>query len=232
LYVATHYGRFSVSADGAVRQVSDDDHDFMGFTVTDDGTFLASGHPNSRDDLPPHLGLLESTDGGSSWESVALMGEVDFHAMDAKGAAIYGFNSVGGELLASTDGTDWTYLHHGIPIADVTISPDDDSTFVVTTEEGPMVSTDAGQTLALLDGAPLLMLVDWPRSDELYGIGVDGTVHVSVDGGTSWDERGSLDAGPLAMTVASGGAVFAATDEAIVRSDDGGESFTVVVELT
>lgn len=231
LYVATHNGLFDVPPDGEPRQVSEDDHDFMGFTVVDDGTLLASGHPNSRDDLPANLGLLESTDDGATWTSLALMGEVDFHALDAKRDAVYGFNSVGGELMSSTNRKDWDQLGQ-VRIADVTMSPDDESTVVITTEDGPLVSSDSGQTFDGLDGAPLLVLVDWPRTDEFYGIGPAGDVHVSADGGGSWAEQGTIGAPPQAMTVGADGTVYAATEEAIVRSDDGGASFTVVVDLT
>jgi hypothetical protein len=231
LFVATHHGLFAVAPDGTTRQVSQDDHDFMGFTVADDGTFLASGHPSSVNDLPANLGLLESTDGGVTWESVSLLGDVDFHALDAQGDVIYGFNSVRGQLMSSNDRSFWTDFHHDFGVADLAIAPDDDDALVITTEDGPRRSVDGAESFELIDGAPLLMLVDWPREEELYGITPGGEVFVSADGGTSWEERGTLDARPQAMTVAADGTLYAATPEAIVASDDGGVSFTVVVDL-
>jgi hypothetical protein len=36
----------------------------MGFTIVGPNRFLGSGHPDLRDDLPPLLGLIESTNRG------------------------------------------------------------------------------------------------------------------------------------------------------------------------
>lgn len=231
LYVATHHGLVAVAGDGTAQSAGTDDHDFMGFVVTADGTFLASGHPGSHgSDLPSHLGLLESTDQGETWTPVSLLGEVDFHALDAKNDAVYGYDSVSGQLMSSTDRTDWQRLGQ-LPLADVTISPDDGSVLVITTEAGPQLSRDGGNTFEVLAGAPLLMLVDWPSSGELYGISPDGAVHHSADGGASWSGRGDLGTRPHAMTVGPDGAVYVATERAIVVSTDGGRSFDTLYEL-
>lgn len=225
LYVATHNGLFAIWSDGKASAASGDDHDFMGFTVADTGDFLASGHPNSRTDLPPNLGLLESSDGGATWDTLSLSGEVDFHTLDAKGGTVYGYDSGSGDLLASTDRENWTSLAQ-IPLADVAINPDDAATLLITTEQGPQLSTDGGRTFAVVDGAPVIMLVEWPRSDQLYGVTPDGVIHHSADGGVSWDERGELGARPQSMTVAPDGVVYAALAGSIVISSDGGQTFT------
>lgn len=225
LYVATHNGLFAASGDGEATMASEDDHDFMGFTVADTGGFLASGHPNSREDLPANLGMLESTDSGATWGTLSLSGEVDFHALDAKGDTVYGYSSGSSELLVSTDRVNWDSLGR-IPLADVTISPDDAATLLITTEQGPQLSADGGRTFAVVDGAPVLMLVDWPRTDQLYGVTPDGVVHHSADSGASWEERSGLGQRPQAMTVAPDGAVYAALQGSIVVSRDGGETFT------
>jgi hypothetical protein len=225
LHVATHYGLFAVS-DGEVSQVSEDDHDFMGFTVVDDQTFLASGHPGSTSsDLPGNLGLLESTDGGRTWTDRSLAGEVDFHALDAKHDVVYGLDSMTGQLLASEDQQNWERFDH-VPFADVSISPDDAATIVITTEAGPMLSQDGGASLEPLDDAPVVVLVDWPRSDELYGVAPDGTVHRSADDGLTWDDGASLSEMPQAMTVGPDGAVYVALATSIMVSSDGGDTFT------
>src|SRR5699024_9732662 len=130
LYVATHNGLFAVDDDGQSWMASSEDHDFMGFTITDNGEFLASGHPNSRTDLPKDLGLLASADSGATWNTVSLSGEVDFHALAAKGESVYGYSS-SGELLASTDRQRWSSLGQ-IPLADVAVNADDASTLIIT----------------------------------------------------------------------------------------------------
>ncbi|TDD69841.1 exo-alpha-sialidase [Jiangella aurantiaca] len=224
LYVATHNGLFAVSPDGRASAASSDDHDFMGFTVADTGEFLASGHPNSRTDLPPNLGLLESSDRGATWNTLSLSGEVDFHTLDAKAGTVYGYDSGSGELLTTTDRETWTSLGQ-IPLADVAINPDDAASVLVTTEQGPQLSTDGGRTFAVVEGAPVVMLAEWPHADEVYGIAPDGAVHVSVDGGVTWEERAGLGGPPQAMTVAHDGAIYVALEGSIVASSDGGERF-------
>ena len=56
VYLASHYGVFRVDEDEGVTRVADRWHDTMAFTVVGPGHFLASGHPDPRDDLPVHLG--------------------------------------------------------------------------------------------------------------------------------------------------------------------------------
>lgn len=224
LYVATHNGLFDIRPDGQASATSSDDHDFMGFTVTNTGEFLASGHPNSQTDLPPNLGLLESSDSGATWDTVSLSGDVDFHALDAKGGAVYGYDSGRGELLTTTDREDWTSLGQ-IPLADVAVKADDAATLIVTTEQGPQVSTDGGETFSVIDGAPVIMLVEWPHAEEIYGIAPDGVAYVSDDGGSSWNDRGELGGRPQAMTATQDGSVYVAMEGSIVVSKDGGETF-------
>ena len=57
LYVATHTGMFEL-ADGAAKatRIGDKHQDTMGFTLIKPNLFLGSGHPDTREELPPHLG--------------------------------------------------------------------------------------------------------------------------------------------------------------------------------
>ena len=66
LYVATHFGLFHVDESGRPSRVADRYQDTMAFTVVGPGHFLGSGHPDLREDLPAHLGLIESTDAGET----------------------------------------------------------------------------------------------------------------------------------------------------------------------
>ncbi|WP_348245882.1 WD40/YVTN/BNR-like repeat-containing protein, partial [Salmonella enterica] len=85
--------------------------DTMGFAVVGPDRFIGSGHPELRDDLPPLLGLISSSDAGRTWEPVSLLGEADFHALDADGARVVGYDASGGRLMRSDDGgRTWTTL--------------------------------------------------------------------------------------------------------------------------
>ena len=103
LYVASHMGVFR-QTDAGFERVADRWQDTMAFTVTDDDTFLASGHPDLREtDKPVHLGLIESTDAAESWEALSLEGEADFHALEPATDRLYGYDSNNGVLKVTRD---------------------------------------------------------------------------------------------------------------------------------
>jgi len=115
LFIATHGGLFRSAADSdSPSRIGEAGYDLMGFTVAGPDRFLASGHPPLAAADSPHLGLVESSDGGESWEEVSLGGRADFHVLRYSGGSIYGYNGLDGRLMLSTDeggswqvGIDW-----------------------------------------------------------------------------------------------------------------------------
>jgi hypothetical protein len=94
LFVATHTGLFGApSGTTEARRVADRFQDTMGFTVTGPDRFLGSGHRDGREGLPPVLGLIRSEDAGRTSEPISLLGERDFHVLEASGERIYGYGS-------------------------------------------------------------------------------------------------------------------------------------------
>jgi hypothetical protein len=90
------------------------------------------------------------------------------------------------------------------------------------------VLTAAGR-LRRLPGAP--MFVDW-RAAGCYGLDAAGAAWASPDGGTTWQRRGELGSQPSAPTVTEAGQLFAANEEAVVTSRDGGRTFSTVTSYT
>ncbi|TFV79384.1 exo-alpha-sialidase [Blastococcus sp. CT_GayMR19] len=222
LYAGTHHGLVRVSADGRLTRIADRVQDFMGFTVVGPEHYLASGHPGEGQSGPSNLGLIETTDGGETWTTLSLEGEADFHALDAARGVIYGYS--GGRLLVSEDKTDWTD-RGAASIADLAVDPSEPQRLLLTTEQGPALSEDGGETVTLIPGAPLLQLVAWaPDATVVVGVAPDGTVHASTDGGRTWEERGRIGGAPEALGV-DGDNVYVAVGGAIVSSGDGGSSF-------
>lgn len=231
LYVATHYGLYRISDDGKPSRVNPAEQDTMGFTIAGPNRFVASGHPDPRDESmqvegkPPLLGLIESSDGGRTWQSRSLLGEADFHALAVRGSTIYGWNSTGGELLASTDGRTWD-RRSTLRVAGLAVHPTDADQLVAATGTGASVSRDGGRTWQALDGAPRLFAVAW--SDKaLFGFEQSGTVHRSDDG-ANWRRVGTVAGAPQAVTADAGVLHAAANDgngTAIYRSEDGGATW-------
>ncbi|MPZ67156.1 MAG: exo-alpha-sialidase [Pseudonocardiaceae bacterium] len=221
LYAGSHYGLIRLPEQGEPTRVADRVQDFMGFTVVGPQHFLASGHPGADQEGPSNVGLIESTDGGRSWDELSLGGQADFHTLEARHGLVYGSNA--GRLMVSADGRNWEN-RATLPMADLAISPENAETLLATTQQGLARSTDGGRTFGLLENAPLLQLITWTDTGTLLGLDPDGAIHASTDGGASWQQRGTVNGAPEALT-AAGNAVHVATENGIVSSTDGGRAF-------
>lgn len=231
LYAASHHGLFLVTGEGQPKQIAGRTQDFMGFTVVGPDHFLGSGHPGPEDaEQPPHLGLIESTDAGQTWQSLSLSGEADFHAMEAAHDKVYGFDSQSGQIMVSDDKQSWEQ-RAGVPMADIAVSPEDADVILATTEQGVQRSTDGGRNFAPIQGSPTLFFIDWAKADRLLGVSPDGQVYRSDDGGESWSQGDSLQGGPQAILAHGDSEVYVATEQAIYHSDDDGKTFTVFQQL-
>ena len=229
LYAATHSGLFRLPKDGGkATRVANRYQDTMGFSVVGPNTFLGSGHPDFREDNPPRLGLIESTDAGVTWQPLSLRGEADFHALHAAHGNVYGYESGSSAFMVSTDRKQWQ-TRSKLAMRDFAVSPTDPDTVLATTERGLARSTDGGRTWRGV-AAPALAVLAWNAADSLYGIGPDGAVQHSTDGGTTWTQRGNAGGVPEAVTTAGSGAdevlYVAVAEHGILQSTDRGRTFT------
>ncbi len=229
LYAGTHYGLLRLPEDGDVARVADREQDFMGFTIAGANHYLASGHPGEGQDGPSSLGLIESTDGGQTWQSLSLAGEADFHSLEARHGKVYGLNSMTGEFMVSDDKTTWD-VRSQIPMADFAVSPDNPEVLLATTEQGLVRSTDGGRNYEPVAGAPLLQLVSWADDGTIVGVQPDGTVQASIDDAETWEKRDTLGSSPHAFTATSDSELYAAVEGRILYSNDGGRTFSVRYE--
>ena len=104
---------------------------------------------------------------------------------------------------------------------------------LATTGQGLLRSTDARTTWAPVDGAPLLQVVTW-ADDGTAVVGVDpaGTLWRSTDGGGTWQQGAQLGSAPHAVAAAAEDGqlrVLVVTDEGLLESTDGGQTFTAVL---
>lgn len=220
--LATHEGLFRLQ-DRELVQVGPV-VDLMGFAVTPEGRYLASGHPAPGTDLPEPLGLAESTDRGLSWEVLSRGGQSDFHALAAGPADILGFD---GQLRASADGINWQTLTIPAPPVSLAISPKA-GTVLATTETEMLRSEDNGSTWKTLDTPQLMHLVAWADDTTAVGAGTDGRILTSTDGGDSWTASDPLDdtASALGASITDDGQVEAllVIGTAVLRTTDGGNT--------
>lgn len=187
LLIATHHGLFKESDDGliAVGPVVD----LMGFAVGPDGTYYASGHPGMQTDLPQPLGLVQSTDGGATWEVLSRGGESDFHALAVSDDQVLGFD---GALRQSADGKEWSTREIPLEPISLAISPDNSTviastgTAVLSTSTAALQSGSNLTAWSPLASAPPAVLVTYADDATIIALAADGRLHQSTDGGTTW----------------------------------------------
>lgn len=226
LYVATHFGLFHVDQSGRPSRVADRYQDTMAFTVVGPGHFLGSGHPDLREDLPAHLGLIESTDAGETWTPLALQGEADFHILEPAGKALYAYDATSGSLLHTQDRRTFDEVFQG-PLISVA-AVDEGDLLIATNGNGQLISIDPGSSETRGLGGPRMTFLDTTPDGTLAGIGADGVVRVSTDTGRTWREVGSIGGRPAAFTISSQG-WYAATETAVFRSTDDGHAWSRVL---
>jgi len=231
LFIATHTGLFRVGDEEskAVR-VGEGYQDTMGFTVIDENRYLGSGHPDLRTDLPPLLGLIESTDQGRSWEPISLLGEADFHVLRSAGDRVYGYDASNDRLLVSGDaGRTWDEVERPAPLVDLAIDPDDSSHVVAAgasdLAQGLYESHDGGQSWDSI--GTIVGLLAWPAPERLFLVDGGGEVFLNPNGGR-FEHRGSIGGQPAALLGQSADELLVALhDGTVKRSTDSGSTWTV-----
>ena len=232
LFIATHTGLFRVGeGERKAERVAGRHQDTMAFTVVGPDRFLGSGHPDTREQLPPFLGLIESRDAGESWKPISLLGERDFHLLEHAGARLYGFGSdwqtrEEGLLASRDEGRTWRALQAPESLISLAAHPDEPTRVVSAGQSRLWRSRDGGRNWDPLGAQPGLL--EWPRSGALYRVDAAGRVHRSGDDGRRWASVGEAGGAPAAFLAQSPSELYVALhDGTVKRSTDGGASWAV-----
>ena len=225
--VATHRGLLRV-VDGTYQVVGNEIHDLMSMTELDGGALMASGHPDLRleeyrvDGAPPLLGLITSSDGGTTWDAAGLLGRADFHALDVSGGNIIGGDSTGTIWRIGPSGGGQPIGSIPFDINDLAISPDDPSVVVTTSWDGEVaLSEDAGQTWELQSETPAIFEIEWTAAG-LIGASVSGELW-SASAPTGPFERSGEAPADVEMLLVHDDGVWVANDGGQLhrRDEDG-----------
>jgi hypothetical protein len=195
LLFAAHDG-LKVYSNGHWSAGPGDKHDYMGFSVMDQG-FYSSGHPAPGSKLKNPFGVVRSVDEGKSVEPLAYYGQIDFHLMAAgyKSHALYVYNpqpqaqmKEQGLYYSQDEGKTWTKSDMKGLTGEVTAlaaHPDQASTIVIGTVSGAYLSKDFGKTFeAVVTGKQITGLSYSPRGSLLAGTYVSnkpGLVQMASD---------------------------------------------------
>ena len=231
LFIATHTGLFRAGPDEqTATRVADRYQDTMGFTVVGPDRFLGSGHPDGRDDLPPFLGLIESSDGGRSWDSLSLMGRADFHVLEAAGDHVYGFgtdfDTRKPTFMVSRDGgRHWEQHGIGTLLVALAIDPRDPDSIVASTGRVLFASQTAGRSWRRLRGPGGLLA--WTPDNQLTVVTGDGAVYARERGQAGFTRQGDIGGRPAALDNGEDVLLVALHDGTVKRSTDGGRTWQV-----
>ena len=196
LYIATH-GDFYQSVDGGPPiKIDEQRADYMAFNAPPSSgvPLYASGHPSTGG----NTGLIKSTNGGKTWESVAkvLDPPVDFHAMAVSQSdpnIIIGFDSEGRGIFKTMDaGKTWERFENPDVVTALTILPNDSNAIFAGTGNGIFQSTDGGKTWNHLTYKGLLVFaLTFDEKNIIYASTEQFGLSRSTDLGNNWEKVNS-----------------------------------------
>jgi len=190
--------------------------------------------------------MLKTTDNGRTWEQKYLESREDVLLSDVivdptDNGRIYVGNTSGDLIVSQDFGKSWRVMNNfSSPIREILVNPKDNTIlYVGTARKGIFLSSDQGATWQGLSE----FYKDFKGANEFHQLIFDLTGQSSLlyasrfgllksdNGGTEWYEiptispSGSIIYRALAINPASSKEIYYATNDALVRSFDGGQSW-------
>ncbi|WP_201715574.1 F510_1955 family glycosylhydrolase [Rossellomorea arthrocnemi] len=187
IYVPAHDG-LKVYSNGQWSEAAGEKHDYMGFSMVDDG-FYSSGHPAPDSSMKNPFGIVRSTNMREDLKTLGLYGEIDFHGMDVgyNNHAIYVFNPQANSQMEDTgiyysldDTKTWNKSGmKGIEgqVSAIAVHPDQEEVIAVSTKQGIFLSKDFGDTFKELSDVPTTAL-SFSNQGKLYAGSVSSKVEL------------------------------------------------------
>lgn len=207
LLVASHLGLYRVEDVDRAVLIGSARHDLMSMTRLESGDLIASGHPDLRSEdyrregLPPHFGLVESTDLGETWTVTGGLGENDFHALAPTVDGVYAAEATTKSIWLLASSGEWEQRGE-LEARDLAVDPSDPSRQIAADFEAEVwASSDGAYTWNRLSEGPSLLEIEWVDGDELYGIDEAGAIWGAPDFDGKWAQIASGPGGPKTFYV-------------------------------
>ena len=188
LLVATHDGLHRVDpATGTTSRVGESRDDYMALGGGAAQGLIASGHPGPGSSAANPLGLVASADGGATWATMSLGGEVDFHALTTRGSEVVGWDTRGPLLWSSDRGRTWS---SGPTTTPTSLAWFGETVWIAHPDDGLLTWRPGDSQLERTD-TPGVLLSAAPGGDALWRLDRDGSVHRTIDG-QEWEPVGTV----------------------------------------
>ncbi len=221
IILGTHEGVYQYLDEKSVQRISTETFDVMGLAISSKG-FFASGHPGKGSKFPEPVGLLSSADGGKSWTTVALSGEVDFHTLETSGSEFYGADSGSGQLMYSSNGGK-SWVKRGVnSYTDIAPNPSKRASVVAVKDGKLFQSTDALKSVKELKTPFVVESIDWIKGSLIASSGKD--LYQSNNAGKSWKKLVTMPSAISSVTQSNKFIAFV-MGSSIYASRDSGKSF-------
>lgn len=247
IYVPAHDG-LKIYANGTwSNQKEGELHDFMGFSMTENG-FYSSGHPAPGSDMANPFGIVKSTDKGKTLEILDLYEEIDFHWMTVgyRTEDIYVFNPEPNSRMDEQGfyyTTDQTKTWNQTLLAGILGNPSSlaahptiSGMIAIGTDQGVFLSNDYGNNFEpVLDGV-VVSAVAFDHNHSLLVAMQDQLVSINLNDNSQFElnmpELGSNDSILYVRQNPTNEDqyVFATVNKDIYLTNDNGETWSEIVD--
>jgi len=199
IMIPSHHG-IAVYEQGGWKMKEGDQHDYMGFSIVDDG-FYSSGHPEKGTGFKNPFGLIKGSLENDKIEILSLHGEIDFHVMSASYSThtVYVLNDVPNSMMkeygiyyTQDDGASWNKAEMGglgaeEEILSLVVHPTNDAIVAVGTPTGLYLSVNHGKSFDKVIPDVQITAVHFDSQGSLYVGGHDSKpwlIEMDVDNGS------------------------------------------------
>lgn len=219
--VLTHEGLYELVGKNDMKLVGKEKIDVMGF-VSLGNVLVASGHPAVGSKMPNPIGVIKSLDGGLTWKSVSLSGEVDFHYLEGSGSDLYGADSQTGKLMYSADtGLTWKALGANT-FTDIAVLPKKSGIAIAIKDSELILTENAFRSTTKIKSSLTMTQIEWRKSG-LYGLS-GSSLYKSTNSGKTWTKQSTFKGAPGLLS-ASDELMLVTVGSDIYTSKNEGKSF-------